>query len=96
MNGQHTRFNAERKRKLDRIGFDFKGYDGQPISSPARGGPTGIAEATTADHQWNQNFLSLVEFKDEHGHFEGITPINEVLGRWVYKQRYIWEEQGQF
>lgn len=88
MNGQHTRFNAERKRKLDRIGFDFKGYDGQPISSSARGGPTGIAEATTADHQWNQNFLSLVEFKDEHGHFEGITPINEMLGRWVYKQRY--------
>ena len=88
MNGQHTRFNAERKKKLDRIGFDFKGYDGQPISSPARGGPTGIAEATTADHQWNQNFLSLVEFKDEHGHFEGITPINEMLGRWVYKQRY--------
>lgn len=88
MSGLHTRFNAERKRKLDRIGFDFKGYDGKPISVPGLKGPKGITEVTTADHQWNQNFFSLVEFKNEHGHFEGITPIDEVLGRWVYKQRY--------
>lgn len=88
ISGLHTRFNVKRKGKLDRIGFDFKGYDGKPISTSALEDPRGIGEVTSADHQWNQSFFSLVEFKTEHGHLEGITPINEVLGRWVYKQRY--------
>jgi hypothetical protein len=77
---KQRKLSAERKRKLDAIGFDF-------LCGRKRETKSSFTEEQ--DKQWNMMYAQLVEFHKVHGHCRVIYSYeaNPPLGGWVSKQR---------
>lgn len=77
---------------LDGLGFLWNGFASE--KDDAAKPPAREDGKTTHDHQWEQQFERLVQFKAKHGHTNVPRTYHEdpALARWVRRQREWWKE----